>query len=141
MPMYDHECPNGHSFSHYASIKDFRRTRKCPDCGKRAGLVILKAPVGYVQRECVYDCPITGEAITSRAQHRDNLKRHGCQEYDPEMKKDAERFRRDQETRLERSIDETVERQIEAMPSRKKEMLERELSSGATAEIVRQTVA
>lgn len=30
-----------------------------------------------------YRCPITGQPITSRSKHRDNLKRHGCEVAEP----------------------------------------------------------
>lgn len=33
-----------------------------------------------------YRCPITGKPITSRSQHRENLKRHGCEVAEPDSR-------------------------------------------------------
>lgn len=57
-----------------------------------------------------YQCPITGKWIEGRRQHRNNLARHNCLEYDPELKKDQIRNERESIRRHERSIDEAVER-------------------------------
>jgi putative FmdB family regulatory protein len=137
--IYEYECPCGAKFERVLPVSRYDEPQTC-QCGKVANKLISRPALAWAQRECLYDCPITGKVISSYAQHYDNLKRHGCQEYDPEMKKDAARFRKQQDEALEKSVDETVERAIEAMPSRKKELLERELSAGASAEIVRQSV-
>lgn len=36
-----------------------------------------------------YDCPITGKFISSRAEHRENLKRTGCRNLEPGESRDA----------------------------------------------------
>lgn len=136
MPLYEFECPNGHKFDHYASLKQFRRHRKCKTCGKRAGLVV-SVLAGYVQRECIYDSPIDGRPVTSWRQRRDDLARNHCQEYDPGMKQDADRYRRQRDASLDKSVDEFVEKSIHQMPSRKREMLIRELDAGTDVEITR----
>ena len=69
-----------------------------------------------------------------------NCSTTGVSGYDPEMRKDADNFRRRTQETLEKSVDETVESAIEKMPSRKKEALERELTSGVDVDVVRQTV-
>jgi len=139
MAIHSYECPAGHQFDRVLALSDYAQPQTC-DCGKPAHKVFLKAPIGIVQGECVYDSPIDGRPITSWAQRREDLKRNNCQEYDPEMRKDADRFRRASDERLEKAMDATVEETIEKMPSRKKELLERELSAGASAEIVRSTI-
>lgn len=139
MPIYEYECSKGHSFERVLPFSDYEKPQKC-DCGRKGKRIISVPALAWAQRECRYDCPITGKVISTYEQHRNNLALHGCQEYDPGMKLDAENFRRRKQDELERSVDETVERTVEAMPSRKKELLERELSAGADVEIVRQSV-
>lgn len=134
--IYEYECQCGRLFERVLPVSRYDEPQTC-ECGKVASKLISRPALAWASREVNYDCPITGKPITSMAQHKDNLLRHGCQQYDPEMKKDAERFRKQKQDALEKSVDETVERAIEAMPSRKKESLERELSAGASAEIVR----
>ncbi len=137
--IYEYLCEKGHHFERVLPVSRYDEPQKC-DCGASSTKQMSVPKLAWAARECVYDCPITGVPITSRAQHRDNLKRHGCQEYDPEMKKDAARFRERTQRELESSLDRTVEEVIEKMPSRKKEALERDLTAGASAEIVRQSV-
>ena len=48
-----------------------------------------------------YRSPIDGRAIDGRKQRREDLKRHGCVEYDPGMKQDTERRRQESERRLD----------------------------------------
>ena len=134
--IYEHECSNGHRFEIVCALKDFQKTRECPTCKEQAGIRI-SAVKGFVGREVNYDCPITGKPITSYSQHRDNLARHGCQEYDPEMKKDAANYRKAHDEAIDRAVDETVERQIEAMPGHKREALGKDLESGASLELTR----
>lgn len=139
MPTYVYRCRSGHEFERFLPISEYDSPQKC-SCGD-VGIKQLCAPIlAYAQRECLYDCPITGEVISSYAQHKNNLAKHGCQQYDPEMRKDAARFREGKQKDLESALDRTVEEIIEKMPSRKKEALERDLTAGASAEIVRQSV-
>lgn len=57
-----------------------------------------------------YKCPITGTWIDGRKAHRNNLARHDCVEYDPELKKDQIRNERENIRRSEARIEEAVER-------------------------------
>ena len=139
MPTHSYECLSGHQFDRVLSLSDYDAPQTC-ECGKAATKVFLRPPMGFVQRECRYDSPIDGTPITSWAQRRDDLARNNCQEYDPEMRKDAERFRKRKDAELEAAVDSSVEEAIEKMPSRKKELLERELSSGADIELTRQSI-
>ncbi len=139
MPTYEYECLSGHHFERVLPVSRYDEPQVC-ECGKAASKLISRPLLAWASRECRYDCPITGKPITSRAQHEDNLKRHGCQEYDPEMKTDAANFRKRQDEALDRAVEETVEREIEKMPSRKKEALVKELESGAVASPERMSV-
>jgi putative FmdB family regulatory protein len=128
--IYDYACTAGHEFERVLPLSRYDEPQLC-ECGASARKIITKAPYGAVQRECVYDSPVDGRPITSWAQRRDDLARNGCQEYDPEMKKDAAAFRERQQRDLEKAVDETVEREIDRMPARKKERLTNELLGGA----------
>lgn len=85
-----------------------------------------------------YACPITGKPILSKREHIDNLRRHGCHVLESGEKEANERRRAETDAALETAIDQTVEKAIDQMPSDKRELLARELVSGASAEVVRQ---
>lgn len=137
MPYYTAQCVAcGDTQDYFRQIDARADTPRCA-CGAPTTQIIDRPPMGFVQRECRYDSPVDGRPITTWAQRKDDLARHGCQEYDPEMKKDAERRRREADAALERSVDQTVEAAIETMPNRKRERLHNELMAGATAELER----
>lgn len=136
MPLYEFQCKKNHVFERILPVAECSTPQKC-ECGSKADRVYLTAPKGFVQRECVYDSPITGQPITSWAQRRNDLARHGCQEYDPGMKQDTDRRVRAEDAALDKSVDNFVDEQIAKMPARKLEILESELKSGASADIVR----
>lgn len=101
--------------------------------------IFLRAPMGFVQRDICYDSPVDGRPITSKAARIDDLRRNDCIEYDPEMRKDAERNRREAEARLDRAVDETVDAAWAVWDTRKREKLAAELESGADANVARGT--
>lgn len=138
--IYEYRCPTGHHFDRSLPVADYRTPQQCPICGMDGRRIISVPRLVSATPDCRYDSPITGRPITSMAQRRDDMARHGCQEYDPEMKKDAARFRKESQDKLERSIDDHVERQIDAMPVRKREKLDNELKSGADINIERRSV-
>lgn len=107
------------------------------DRGYRA----FATPMVFVSPNICYDSPIDGRPITSMQARIEDLKRSGCMEYDPEMRKDTIRRQQEADAELEKSVDSFVEQQFEAMPARKKESLAAELESGVTTEIVRKTHA
>lgn len=105
------------------------------DAGKR----VLEVPLFFGVRDIHYDSPIDGRPITSMAARREDLARSGCVEYDPEMRKDANRRIQEADEKLDKSVDNLVEAEFARMPSAKKEKLAAELESGLTVEPVRQT--
>ena len=42
MPFYEHKCPKHGVFEHYTSVKQFTKSRECPDCGAASPLVFSK---------------------------------------------------------------------------------------------------
>jgi hypothetical protein len=87
-----------------------------------------------------YRSPITGQPVQSHAARREDMARHGCVEYDPEMKKDVDRRREAVQQEFEAKIEETVYTEIAKMPPAKKAQLAKEvIHQGLTAEPVRLT--
>lgn len=96
-----------------------------------------KAPMIFVSPDIHYKSPIDGRQITNKSARLDDLARNNCVEYDPEMKTDYKRRIAESEKKLDKSVDEQVEKTISQMPSRKRERLEGELRAGLDAEVVR----
>lgn len=138
MPIYEYSCKCGAEFERYLPASQYLSEQKCT-CGSIAQKVIRTPPTGFVQKDVCYDSPIDGRPITSMAARREDLARSGCIEYDPEMRKDYQSRIADSEKKLESSVDNLLEKEIAAMPSRKREKLTAELQGGATADVVRQT--
>jgi len=138
MPIYEYECGCGKEFDRYLPASKYLDPQECV-CGQIARKVIRTPPIGFVQKDICYDSPIDGRPITSMAARREDLARSGCIEYDPEMRKDANRRVKEADEALDRSVDNLVEAEFSKMPARAKEKLTAELESGATAEPVRLT--
>lgn len=136
MPIYEWICPKGHEFELTMSVAQYSSRETCK-CGAEARRVISLPRLVTASADVAYDSPIDGRPITSRAQRLDDLARHGCREYDPEMKKDAARFRARLDESLDKSVDEHIERQFETMPQRKREQLENEVKAGADVNVIR----
>jgi hypothetical protein len=87
-----------------------------------------------------YDSPIDGSHITSWDARREDLKRNGCREYDPEMKTDYHQRIKDSEAKLDATIEAHVEEAIEKMPTAKRGKLYSELTDqGVQADVIRTT--
>lgn len=129
MPLYEYQCRHGHVFELHRPVSEHAEPAPC-ECGEAAQR-IMSPTIGYVQRECRYDSPIDGRPISSWAERREDLARNHCQEYDPEMKKDAARFREREQQKLEASVDASVEKAVMSMSGRQREKLGAELQGGA----------
>lgn len=136
MPTYEYQCLMGHHFERVLPVAEYKTPQTC-ECGADSVKLVSLPLAGYVQRECRYDSPIDGRPITSWAQRKDDLARHGCQEYDPGMKDDYDRRVKRSEEAMEKSVEATIEAEIDRMPARKKEQLHSELNAGANATIER----
>jgi putative FmdB family regulatory protein len=138
MPCYEYVCAKGHHFDRSLRVADYATPQEC-FCGAMGRRIISVPRLVMARPEIRYDSPVTGKPITSMAQRRDDLARHNCREYDPEMKTDAARFRQRQDAALDKSVDEHVERAIAEMPERKREHLINEVAAGATVEVERRS--
>ena len=79
------------------------------------------------QEECRYTSPIDDKPITTWAQRLDDLDRHNCQPYDPEMKTDYHQRQKDSDASLDKAVEESVEEAIAKMPTKQRGQLHKEL--------------
>src|SRR5258708_17940766 len=86
-----------------------------------------------------YESPIDGRWIEGRRARLEDLKRSGCRPYETGEKEYHERARAQENARLDAAIDQSVEREFTALPTRKKELLEQEVLSGADCVVSRST--
>ena len=127
MPTYTYACQNGHRFEQFFSLANHCSTLGCTHCDALAHTVITAPIMVTAQPECRYDSPIDGTVIDSWAKRRNDLAKHNCQEYDPEMKTDALNRVKDKERTLDKQVDETVERIFEKMPTKQRGRLASEV--------------
>ena len=124
MPLYDFSCQCGSRFERFVALANFSDPQHCT-CGLPARRVI-SAPMFSVDATD-YTCPITGDYVGSKHQHRENLAKHGCRVFETGEREAAEQRRRAEDARLDKAIEDSVEREFEALPSDKKEQLHNEL--------------
>lgn len=134
--IYEWRCAKGHEFEVSLPVAEYQTPQTCR-CGSPARRILSVPKLAYGKRDCTYDSPVDGRPITSWAARRNDLARNGCQEYDPEMKKDVDRRIARENAELERKVDATIESEIERMPVRKREKLDQELRGGANAQPIR----
>lgn len=127
MPLYDIQCTSGHRSERHIKLANFSDPIFC-DCGAVASRCISVPRYIGVGIDYSYDCPITGEHITSKYAHEENLKKHGCRVLETNEAEYNQRRRAAEEAAFERGIEATVERAVENMPGEKREALAKELS-------------
>lgn len=136
MPLYEYKCDCGKKTQEYKPVKQFDETVFCA-CGAAMQKVIF-APMVFVSADVGYSCPITGEPITSKKAHEENLARHGCRVLETgETQSYTEKLRREDEE-LENRISETAEAFVESLSSEAREQLGREIESGLDCTVLRQ---
>ena len=130
MPTYSAQCTAcNHKFDIFRRISDRDLPANCERCRAPAQRIIDKARIS--PDYAPYNCPITGELISGRRQHEENLKRHGCRIYEPG---ELEEHRKFVEQESERQIDRLAESAVKAalaLPPEKQETLAAELTLGA----------
>lgn len=127
MPLYDFKCEKGHRFERFVKLENFTEAQHCA-CGQSAERVI-SAPMFTVEN-VGYNCPVTGDWIGSQRAHRNNLDRHGCRVLETGETEAAAKFRQNEDDRLDKAIEDTVEKTIDGWDSAKKENLHNELVNG-----------
>lgn len=137
MPTYTYECNNCKTFiTKFSTMREHSNTVWCL-CGEVANQVILSPPMMIIPQDCYYESPIDGRPITNRKQRIEDMARSGCVEYDPGIRQDIDRNLKESETKLDKAIETTVEKEIDSMPIVKKERLASELAAGFDIETVR----
>jgi len=137
MPLYTYECSNGHRFDRILKLKDYLTKQTC-DCGADTKKLILPTMINCdIAPWDRYISPVSGKPITCYKERREDMKRHDCVDYEPSMVKHQTKHMNDEDAKLEKAMDETVEKEILAMPVKKKEKLAAELTSGADCQYTR----
>jgi putative FmdB family regulatory protein len=134
MPVYEHLCSSGHKIDRYLKLAQLDDIQVC-ECGKEAQRLI-STPHFHVDFPA-YISPTTGRLISSRTQRREDLIASNCVEYEPSMKEEKDRRVREDELRLEKKIDEHVEKTIYEMPGDKRDRLVAELEHGVDISVTR----
>ena len=112
----------------------------CQFCDELAERIISVPLFVKAAPNVCYDSPIDGKPITSWDMRREDLKRNGCREYDPEMKTDYANRIKESEAQLDATIEAHVEEAIEKMPTAKRGKLYSELTEqGVQADVIRTT--
>ncbi len=76
MPLYDFRCQTCEAeVEAYRSIRD-SESEPPTHCGAAMVKVHKRAPMGSIQVDACYRCPVTGDAVTSRRQRSEIMKRH-----------------------------------------------------------------
>lgn len=136
MPLYDCKCVRGHIFERRIPLTEFAEEIIC-DCGATAKRCIAKPMIFGGRLDYEYACPITGEHISSKRQHEENLKKHGCRVLETGEREYNSRVQARANEEFERKIDQTIERAIDTMPSEKREQLGKELEAGVSVSVDR----
>lgn len=127
MPLYNYICPDHGEFDRFAKLEDYKDPAQC-DCGRwcERGLSVPYFTVDNVG----YNCPITGEWIGSKREHQENLAKQGCRVLETGETESAASFRAKEDAKLDKLIEDSVEREFESFSSDKKEQLHNELVNG-----------
>lgn len=139
MPLYEMKCRAGHVYDQHILLCDLDVEQVCT-CGAIAVRQISAPLHVFGQQECRYESPRTGQPITSWAERRNDLAKHGDIPYDPGMLEDNTRRLKESETALEKAVDEHVEATWSKMDTQTRGKLYSELTEqGVTADYHRST--
>lgn len=76
MPTYVYKCTNNHTTDLILSLSEHVRVINCPECNTPARQIISPPRQVSVDNMPNYECPVTGEHVTSRKQRNEIMKRH-----------------------------------------------------------------
>lgn len=136
MPLYDLKCRNcGGVDSRFIKLQDLDNLQECNTCN---GSLYRLISTPFVRVNNVgYTCPITDKWVGSKQEHRNNLDKHGCRLLEDGEHEDNNRKRQQANIELDKKIEDSVTRQIEAMPTEKVERLAKEVQAGFDVQIDR----
>lgn len=91
MPVYVYKCDKCESRKdHYNRIADMEeKAPRC--CGQRMGIEIQAPMMATVDNMPAYECPVTGQYVTSRKQRNEIMRRHDLVEAGDRGPKDSPR--------------------------------------------------
>lgn len=139
MPIHDTRCQKcGEIEERFIPLECLGEVQT-HSCGGTMERVFFRFPFATIQADVAYESPIDGKPITSMAARKEDMKRAGCIEYDPEMRTDYTRRMERDAAALEAAVDQTVDAEIARMPARKREKLEAEMAGGLDASMERVT--
>lgn len=134
MPLHDFRCPDGHTIECY--VDHGVQSIECPRCKSVADKVFLAAPMVHGDLPG-YHSPVDGKWVEGRRAREEDLKRSGSRPYEAGERQEYERRKASEEAAFDKSVEETINAEIAAMPARKQELLEQEVRAGASIEVTR----
>lgn len=138
MPVYDYKCPVcARRQEIVKKIADLDRPEHCPKClfamNRQVAAPMIRPDYAP------YQCPISGEWISGRAAHEENLKKHGCRVLEEGEADVAKAAAAKQEEAFLESVGETAARFVAQLPPEKQERLANEIDAGAGLAVERST--
>jgi len=136
MALYNYECPTHGRFEAWRPMAEYDQPEPCPHCGELSPRGV-SAPRSLQADYEPYHCPITGNVISGRRAHRENLRKHNCRVFETGERENLIRTKAAAEAAFDKAIETTVEQSFDAMTSSQRESLANELTNGVTATVTR----
>ena len=134
MPLYLYRCPSCSTKQEiFKPLSQLDRSEPCPSCPSLLERQIC-APAVFADFT-PYTCPITGNLISGRREHAENLARHGCRVLESGESAAVASAKRAADAAFDAELDSTVESLLHALPSADREQLYAGLDHGMQAEI------
>lgn len=118
MPVYVAKCETcGDRQDYYRTVAQRHDTPACTACGGETRQVLT--PVrGFGDIE-PYQSPIDGRVITGRRSRRYDLERSNCRPWEglEQERKATEQWRREQEAKADKKLEETIARTLHEIPN------------------------
>lgn len=127
MPLYDFRCEAGHRFERMVALADFDLSQECR-CGK-VSQRLISAPRFSVDKTD-YTCPVTGKWIGSKHAHEENLRIHDCRVLESGEKEINAQSRKQADEAFDKSLEDSIDRELSTWDSAKMESLSNELVNG-----------
>jgi hypothetical protein len=108
--VYEYRCEKGHTFERLLPVAQYRDPQTC-GCGLVAEKVILTPPRVFDDFEG-YESPVSGRWIAGKQARREDMAAHHCQPYEIGMRQDAERYRAEEDRKLDQTVDAVVEQTL-----------------------------
>lgn len=132
MPTYTYKCKNDHIFDLFLTFSESEHPQKC-ECGSTTERYFSpdSMPSFIISKFESYESPMTGEVIRSNKHRLEDMEKHGCVEYDPEIKTDQRRNAEDTDKAIEKDVDETVEKAFGQMTADEKKAIAIDMATTA----------